>query len=75
MAKKTIVKKLFYIGDGNRHLTGIPARDLTESDLAAMAPESVEDCLASGLYVKKAPKGHEPAKTATIEASEAPLED
>lgn len=42
---------LVYIGANGDHLTGIPARDLSPDDVAALLDSrQVNQCIASGLY-------------------------
>lgn len=70
---------LTYIGNG-KHITGIPARDLTADDISRIAgdlamPESelIELLISRGIYsrpVTKASKKTEPKETAPIADNE-----
>jgi hypothetical protein len=42
--------KATYVGTGVGYLNGIPARDLTEEEWAALTPEQQAEVKASGLY-------------------------
>jgi hypothetical protein len=44
---------LNYIGDGTA-IVGIPARDLTDDEVAQLEPWQVDALVASGLYAKPA---------------------
>jgi hypothetical protein len=44
---------LKYIGNGD-FVAGIPARDLTDEEVAQLAPEQVDDLVMRGLYQKPA---------------------
>jgi hypothetical protein len=73
-----------YVGDGAYH-SGIPARDLTEDDLAVLEPEHKEMLDNSSLYRSVGPRGKkgEPAEGPKIDdqgyslepAPEAPPQD
>lgn len=41
---------ILYLGDGTEFVPGIPARDLTEDEWAALGEEAQAFALASGLY-------------------------
>ena len=49
-----------YIGDGSA-IIGIPARDLTDDEVAQLEPWQVDNLIACGLYAKPA----EPTATKT----------
>ena len=53
MAKKTVIQ---FVGDGSRYITGIPARDLTKDEFAALSEAQKKQCIASGLYMKPGTK-------------------
>lgn len=40
---------LVWIGDGDRYVVGVPARDLTESDIAALAGDGDRAALIAAL--------------------------
>jgi hypothetical protein len=44
------ITQLLYIGPPGSHLSGIPARDLGQADLARLSDGQIKDCLRSGLY-------------------------
>lgn len=50
-----------YVGREGQHLSGIPARDLTPEEAAALSDQDRQRCLGSGLYKEEKPVS--PAKT------------
>lgn len=52
---------LRFVGQPGQHLTGIPARDLTPEEAAALSDQDRQRCLGSGLYKEEKPVS--PAKT------------
>lgn len=59
--KKARERGLRYVGDGNAHLTGVPARDLTPADIGQLTPKQLAAALANtDLYhLMPAPTGEE----------------
>lgn len=53
MAKTT--KGAAYVGDGHAWIPGVPMRDVTVEEWAALSDEQRQTCLATGLYVVDAP--------------------
>ncbi len=63
MATRRDDLKLVWIGDGDRYLIGVPARDLDESDITSLAGDGDRAALiaaltASGLYRKQERNEH-----------------
>lgn len=74
MTKKDREKELFWIGEHHpvtgepiAWMSGVPARDLDETDITHLTDEDYEIALASGFYQKSKPSG-EKAKEAAPSA-------
>ena len=50
---------LVYQGQRGDHLTGIPARNLSPSEVAGISSKDLTACLKSNLYIIQATKGRE----------------
>jgi hypothetical protein len=46
---------LHYTGDGTSYIPGVPQRDLTAEDVAAIPPDALQEAKASSLYEAPAP--------------------
>ena len=49
MATKRV--EIQFVGDGSRYIMGIPARDLTKEEFAALSKALQKQCIQSGLYL------------------------
>jgi hypothetical protein len=55
---------LHYTGDGTSYIPGVPQRDLTAEDVAAIPPDALQEAKASGLYERTERGDKKPSKAA-----------